>query len=106
MKLNSLEELINYMMKNIMTEDYMKYLQISFGEKQILIFVFENEIPIIIRYQKVYHNGNPEDRILAEVYAELLRNDIGIGWLSDLDEICTLIQNNSHIFEKLLRKEN
>lgn len=106
MKFTNLEDLINYMMHDIMTEEYEQYLKIDFGEQQILMFVFEAEIPIVIRRQTVFVGNKPEQRILAEVFAELLRTDIGTGWLSDLDKICQLIQDNDYIFDKLLKKEN
>lgn len=105
MRVNNLEDLINYIMNNIMKDEYEKYLTISFGKEEILIHVFESEIPIRIKYHQVYDNinPNPHDKILAEVCAELLREDIGVGWLKELDEICNAININAHIFEKLLR---
>lgn len=55
MKFNCLEDLINYILNDIMKNEYERYLKISFGTKQILIFVFETEIPIIISSHNVYH---------------------------------------------------
>ena len=106
MKFNSLEELINYIWNNIMDSNYDRYIKMSFGENDILMFVFENEIPIRIAYHQVWKEGaeNFSYEILAEVYSELLRTDIGKGWLKELDQICEIIEENSHIFEKLLKK--
>lgn len=105
-KCNSLEELVNYIMMEIMQEDYDRYLNIIFGEGEILMYVFENQIPIQIKYHEVYEDfgSKPYKKILAEVYAELLQCNIGRGWLKELDEICIAIDENSHIFEKLLTK--
>lgn len=106
MKFNSLEELISYILNNIMKTNYERFLRMSFGQTEILMFVFENEIPIKISYHKVYDENNTESyyKILAEVYAELLKDNIGKGWLQELDEICTIIEENYKIFEKLLKK--
>lgn len=105
-KCNSLEELVNYIMFEIMQEDYDRYLHIVFGQDEILMYVFENQIPIQIKYHEVYDDfkSKPYKKVLAEVYAELLRNNIGRGWLKELDDICVAIDENSHIFEKLLSK--
>ena len=40
MKFNSLEELINYIWNNIMDSNYDRYIKMSFGENDILMFVF------------------------------------------------------------------
>lgn len=105
MEFNSLEELISYILNGIMKTDYERVLRMSFDDKGVLMFVFEMEIPIMISYHQVYDQNNElRDVILAEVYAELLRNNIGIGWLKELDEICTVIEQNRKIFEKLLKK--
>lgn len=105
MEFNSLEELISYILNDIMKTDYERVLRMSFDDKGVLMFVFEMEIPIMISYHKIYDQNNElHDVILAEVYAELLRNNIGIGWLKELDEICTVIEQNRKIFEKLLKK--
>ena len=105
MKLDNLQELVNYIMNNIMKDEYDRYLTISFGKDEILIHVFESEIPLRIKYHQVYEEDNPaiQNRIFAEVCAELLRGDIGVGWLRELHEICEAINTNSHIFEKLLK---
>lgn len=105
MEFNSLEELISYILNDIMKTDYERVLRMSFDDKGVLMFVFEMEIPIMISYHQVYDQNNElRDVILAEVYTELLRNNIGIGWLKELDEICTIIEQNQKIFEKLLKK--
>jgi hypothetical protein len=106
MKFNSLEELIGYIYTNIMKESYDKYIKLSISDSEILMFVFETEIPIRISYHDVYDENfqNLHKQIFSEVYAELLRCDIGKGWLKELDEICTLIDENAHIFEKIIKK--
>ena len=50
MRFNSLEELINHIWNNIMNSDYDRYIKMSFGENDILMFVFEYEISIRIAY--------------------------------------------------------
>lgn len=106
MRVDSLEELVNYIINDIMKDEYDRYLTISFGKEEIIMHVFESEIPIVIKYHEVYDNVNPSPykKIFAEVYAELLRENIGTGWLKELDEICTAIEQNQKIFEKLLKK--
>lgn len=108
MKFNCLEDLINYIMNDIMNDEYEKYLKISFGKEEILIFVFESEIPITISFHNIYYEEDDslksKKEIVAEVCAELLRTDIGKGCLQQLDNICTILEENSHIFEKLLKQ--
>ena len=105
MEIKNLEELIQHIMNNIMKDEYDRYLTISFGKEEIIMHVFESEIPIVIKYHEVYDSVNPSPykKIFAEVYAELLRENIGTGWLKELDEICRTIDENSNIFEKLLK---
>ena len=106
MKVDHLEDLINYIYYNIMEDDYDRYIKLVFSENEILIFVFESEIPIAVSYHRVYSVDfkNSQEQICAEIYAELLRNNIGKGYLKQLDDICNLIEENAHIFEKLLKK--
>ena len=106
MKVDHLEDLINYIYYNVMEDDYDRYIKLVFGENEILIFVFESEIPIAVSYHRVYSADfkNFQEQICAEIYAELLRNNIGKGYLKQLDDICNLIEENAHIFEKLLKK--
>lgn len=110
MRLKSLEELINYIKVNVLKEDYERQLSISFGNNEILIFVFETEIPIRVNIQKVYCEEDnkviEKEVVVAEVFAELLRVNIGKGWLTQLDTICSLIEEHSDIFVKLLREED
>lgn len=105
MKFNNLEDLVNYITKNIMKDDNGAYLKIIFGDDEIIMEVFEMEIPIKISKQLVYFENDekPKNTVIAEVYAELLRENIGQGWLKELDDICSLIDINGHIFEKLLK---
>ena len=105
MKFENLEDLINHILHKIMQDEYDRYLQMSFGDREILMLVFENEVPIRISYHVVYDdiNSKPCKRIFAELCAELLKQDIGKGWLKELDEICQVIDENSHIFEKLIK---
>ena len=107
MKCNNLEELIVYMKNEIMQDEYERILEMTFGDDCIIMYVFESEVPIRIDYNKVYdyNNSEPKQVLLAQLDSELLRHDIGKVWLQRLDEICTLIEDNSEIFEKLIRKE-
>ena len=107
MKFNSLEDLVNFIKNDIMKDDYERVLSFNFGEKEILVMVFENEIPIRVTYHKVYkEDGSVANEIFAEVCAELLRQDIGKGWLRELDDICSVLDDNQDIFKKLLKGES
>ena len=50
-----------------MKEDYERVLRISFDKDAILIFVFEQEIPIIIRKCRVIVGDKTEDRIYLKL---------------------------------------
>lgn len=105
MKCESLEMLIRYIYYDIMKSDYDRYITMTFGEEEIVMSVFETEIPIKISLQNIYYpDGNVRDKIIAEVYIELCRVNIGAGWLEELDKICHVIEENDMIFRKLFEK--
>lgn len=108
MKTNKLEELIRYIYDNIMHDDYDRYINLVFGDTEIIMYVFENEIPIQIHFENVYFEGDnkPHRKLTAEVYSELCRCNIGRGWLKELDDICSTIEDNEHIFKILLEERN
>ena len=107
MRVNSLEELVNYIMNNIMKDEYERYLEFICGENEIIMYVFENRIPIKIYFEDVVfiEDGSTKNKLTAEIYVELCRCNIGRGWLKELDEICSIIEDNEHIFVKLMGKE-
>lgn len=107
MKCENFEQLIRYIYTQIMENDYEKYLEISYSEDEIIMTVFENEIPIRIHFENVVFakDNSVREMLTAEVYTELCRCNIGKGWLSQLDKICSLIEDNEHIFKKLMGKE-
>lgn len=106
MKFNNLEDLVNYITKNIMKDDNGAYLKIIFGDDEIIMEVFETEIPIRVHFEDViFPDGSIRNKLIAEVYIELCRCNIGRGWLKELDEICSIIEDNEHIFIKLMGKE-
>lgn len=105
MKCASLELLIKHIWNNIMNDDYDRYIDFSIGEEEIIMTVFENEIPIRIHFEDVHFmDGTRRNKLTAEVYTELCRCNIGRGWLAELDEICCAIEENEEIFRKLLQE--
>lgn len=104
MKCNNLEMLIRHIYFGIMKDEYDRMLQIHYGENEILIFVFEPEIPIRVRFEDVLTENGIKNMLIAEVYTELCRGNIGTGWLAELDQICRAIEENEHIFRILLEK--
>lgn len=106
MKVTSLENLLLYIKNDIMQDDYDRVINLVYGDNELILYVFEQEIPIKISIEQVYCDMDSpyaRDMVMAEVYAELLRCNIGKGWLKELDEICTCIEENSEIFYKLLK---
>lgn len=103
----NLEELLNYIQNQILDEND-DCMSLSFDKDSALLFVFEQEIPILISFQDVYDFGaeskQPEKRLCAELCAELLNTNIGQGYLEQLNSICKLIEDNNHIFKKLFKK--
>ena len=107
MKCKNLEELIKHIYWDIMQDDYDRYIEIVFGETEVIMNVFENEVPIKIHFEDVYfENGVLCNKLTAELYTELCRCNIGIGWLKELDEICAVIEQNEEIFKTLLKGGN
>ena len=106
MKFENFEQLIRHIYRNIMQDDYDRYLEIAYGEEEIIITVFENRIPIRVHFEDViFPDGSIRNKLTAEIYIELCRCNIGRGWLKELDEICSIIEDNEHIFIKLMGKE-
>ena len=105
MKCNSLEMLIRHIYYDIMKDSYDRYINISFGEDEAIMTVFENEIPIRIYFENVhFEDGSVHNQLIAEVYVELCRGNIGVGWLEELDKICRTIEENDRIFRILFEK--
>lgn len=105
MKCQNLEMLIRHIYYGIMQDDYDRYINISFGENEAIMTVFENEIPIRIHFEDVYfEDGTIHNKLTAEVYIELCRGNIGVGWLEELDKICRVIEENDKIFRVLFEK--
>lgn len=103
---DSLELLIQYLLKEVLKYDSDRLVRMSFDGNSVLMFVTESEIPINISYHTIYSEDLKEhhDEIMANVCAELLQMDLGVGWLSQLDEICRIINKNTHIFEKIIER--
>lgn len=106
MKCKSLEMLIREIYYGIMENDYERQINLILGDEEILMMVFESEIPIKIYFEDVYYENEskPRNKLTAEVCVELCKDNIGAGWLKELDEICTLIEENEHIFRILFEK--
>lgn len=107
MEFRSLEELLHYIYNKLLRDDYERYLEFSLAEKEAIIILFENRIPLRVYFEEVYfEDGNKKNKLTAEVYVELCRNNIGVGWLRLLDEICEIIEANEHLFKTLFGKED
>ena len=106
MKCASLELLIKYIWNEIMSDDYDRHIELSIGDTEAIMTVFENEIPIRIHFEDVHFvdDNTLRNKLTAEVYTELCRCDIGRGWLAELDEICCAIEENEEIFRRLLQE--
>ena len=103
-KIENLQDLINIIIYDIIKREEDRLVQMNFDGDEALMFVFENEIPIKIKRHTVYdENFKPHKEIFAEVFCELFRGNIGVGDLADLDKICQLINENSYIFENLVK---
>lgn len=102
---DSLQLLISHLLTEVLRYEDDKLIKMSFDGQSVLMFVTGSEIPINISKHIVYSPDlqSSEETILANVYAELLQMDLGHGWLSMLDEICRLIDANSHLFDGLLK---
>ena len=105
MKFENLEMLIRHIYYGIMQDSYDRYIEMSFGGDEIIMTVFENEIPLKLHFEDVhYEDGTIHNKLTAEVYTELCRCNIGVGWLKELDEICRVLEENEHIFRVLFEK--
>ena len=107
MTFGSLEELLHYIYNELLKDDYERYLEFSLSDEEVFIMLFENRITLRDHFEDVYYeDGTIRNKLTAEVYVELCRNNIGVGWLKLLDEICTVIETNEEIFKTLLKKGN
>lgn len=89
--------------ENIMSE-YDNLISLSIGEQEILLFLTEHEYPIRVHKVKVFNEAMEEvdEVIAAELYAELLKEDILWADLQMLAEICKKIEDNNDYFMNLL----
>ena len=103
----TLADLINYIRHEILFDkkwDSNPVLKMSFENDCILMLVSDEEFPIRINIQGLVSEDSliPQLMVRAELDIELCRNNIGEGWLANLDIICHLIDNNSKLFRPLL----
>ena len=107
MKCQNLEMLIREIYYGIMQDSYDRHIEMNFDDDEVIMTVFENEIPLKIHFEDVYYeDGKIHNKLTAEVYTELCRCNISAGWLKELDDICRLIEENEHIFRILFEKGN
>ena len=102
----NLEHLVKYIQIDILNNDL---LEISFSKEEILVFILESRIPIRVHKIKIYPvnekgipTGESEIAVAAELYSELLRNNLGSGEIYLLDKVIDAIEENDQIFENLL----
>ena len=69
MKVNDLGELVLYIRDTLIKDDRDRIINMIFDEKEILLFVFENSIPIRIKRHKVYSEDFTEQ--YYKIFAEL-----------------------------------
>ena len=103
---NSFTDLISYIRHNILPEE-MNVVNVSFDDYSILMEFYEDQIPIIIEYHKVYDLMMGEEwHIEAELFTELVGRNVSAVELTELGQICELLNNNVEILSKLIiRKE-
>lgn len=99
-------DLINYIRKEMLPEQ-MNIVNISFDDHSIIMEFYEDNIPIIIEYRKVYDLMTGAEWVLeAELFTELVQRNLTATELKELGKICALLNENANIFAKLItRKE-
>ena len=78
MKFENFEQLIRHIYRNIMQDDYDRYLEIAYGEEEIIITVFENRIPIRVHFDDVIF-PDFDDELLEHLIKMDDTNSRGIG---------------------------
>ena len=106
----TLADFINYVRHEILFDkkwDSNPLLRMSFENGCIFMFISDEEFPIQINIQEIIPEDSsiPHFMVRAELDVELCRNNIGEGWLADLDKICHLVNKNGNLFRPLLEKK-
>ena len=103
---NSFTDFISYIRHNILPEE-MNMVNVSFDDYSIIMEFYEDQIPIIIEYRKVYDLMLGEKwYIEAELFTELVGRNLSSVELTELGKICELLNDNTEILSKLIiRKE-
>lgn len=101
--MDDLGELLKYIQTEIMYDND-DLISLSFGKNEILLFLTEHEYPIKIHKIRIFNNATEEvdEQIVAELYAELLNDDILWADLQMLAHICKTIEDNNDYFMDLL----
>lgn len=105
-KFNSFTDLINYIRREKLPEQ-MNIVNVSFDDHSIIMEFYEDNIPIMIEYHKVYDLMTGSEWVLeAELFTELVERNLTSTELTELGEICALLNENVDIFKQLItRKE-
>ena len=105
-KFNSFADLINYIRREMLPEQ-MNIVNVSFDDHSIIMEFYEDNIPIMIEYHKVYDLMTGSEWVLeAELFTELVERNLTSTELTELGEICALLNENVDIFKQLItRKE-
>ena len=105
-KFNSFTDLINYIRREMLPKQ-MNIVNVSFDDHSIMMEFYEDNIPIMIEYRKVYDLMTGSEWVLdAELFTELVQRNLTATELAELGEICALLNENTDIFKQLItRKE-
>ena len=104
-KFESFTDLINYIRHDMLPEE-MSIVNVSFDDHSIIMEFYEDNIPIIIEYHKVYDMLTGfEWRIEAELFIELVERNLTSTELAELGEICAVLNLNADIFVGLIKRK-
>lgn len=101
--MNNLADFTKYVKKEILFSGDL--FNICFGDKELLIEIFDGDVIIKVSKQHVVFQDFPNlngDYIVACLYAELLRRDLTASELEIISKICTLIEDNTKLFEPFI----
>lgn len=88
--------------QRILNNDIFK-IDFDFKDRSFILFFGEDEVPILIREEKVYSKdlNNFITMIAAELYTELLTHNLSSYEISKLNQIVSYIESNQKIISTL-----
>lgn len=104
MKVNSFQELIKHIRKDILSED-MNQLEVQFWDNEIVFGIYDSfDITINVMEHDVYDMSlrNSKKEIMPELMCELIDRNLTTDELKDCYKICEILEENVDLLKEII----